>query len=109
MKYSSKSVFIVLAFWLVLIIVSSVFAQTIVVRVRGVPQVVDELAKQVIFLLEHEQRQMNWDRTHVNNLAAGSSLVLENDATMLKEDWIAEADSFLLNLQNRIDAINALR
>ena len=109
MKISSKSIFIVLACWLVLIIVSSVFAQTIVVRVRGVPQVVDEMAKQVIFLLEHEQRQMTWDKTHVSNLAAGSTVNLENDSTMLKEEWIAEADSFILNVQNRIDAINALR
>ena len=108
MKYSSKSVFIVLAF-LALIIISSAFAQTIVVRVRGVPQVVDELAEQVIFLLEHEQRQMNWDKTHVSNLPAGCTVNLENDATMVKEDWIAEADSFILNLQNRIDAVKALK
>lgn len=109
MKVSNRKVIIVLACWLVLIIASAVFAQDIVIRVRGVPQIVDRLAGDVVFLLGYKQTEINWDQTHISNLPAGSTVRLENDATMLREDWLTKADQTIADLQARIDAINALR
>jgi len=99
-------------FVLIVILVSAAvvaYAQTVVVSVRGVPQIVNVLADQVTFLLEYKKSEINWDKTHVSNCPDGSTIILENDARMTKEDWITAADATIDNIQNRINAVNALK
>lgn len=100
---------IVIMALLLLGLASYVIAQTVVVSVRGVPQIVNRLADEVIFLLDYKKQEINWDKTHVSNYPAGATITLENDAKMLREDWIAQADTVMADLQARIDAINALK
>lgn len=105
-----RAKYIVFAVVFILVVaVCSVYAQTFVVSVRGIPKIVGELADQVIFLLEYKKLEINWDKTHISSYPDGSNITLEDDSVMTKEEWITTADAVLLDIQSRIDAINNLK
>lgn len=104
MRLNRKSLIIILGVWLILIVISTVVAQTVVVSVRGVPKELVQLKADVIFLLEYKKAEIGWDKSHVSNYPPGATIGLENDATIVKEDWITQADNALAEIQARIDA-----